>query len=194
MIRVDRASFQESPADVAAKWPTRLSWPAGDTPAWTLASVEERCDAPTLVARFEIGAEHADVPLPILRPARCAASSSVPVDLLGASSQGAILSIRGDLVAIPGEASPHPTVAEALALPAGGTVEPGAARSPDGAVIAVSTPRGALVATLKGTGRGASARLWTAPALDGATACVPNDAADRLACAVKGAVAIYDAK
>jgi len=53
---------------------------------------------------------------------------------------------------------------------------------------------GALVATLKGTGRGAAAKLWTSPALDGATACVPNNAADRIACAVKGAVAIYDAK
>jgi hypothetical protein len=194
VIRVDRASFEESSVDPAPKWPVRLAWPAGDTPTWTLASVEARCDAPTLIARFDIGAEHADVPLPILTPARCTSGARLPVDLLGTSSQGALLSVRGDLVALPGEATPRAVLAEALALPAGTAVEPGAARSPDGAVIAISTPRGALVATLKGTGRSASAKLWTAPALDGATACVPNDAADRIACAVKGAVAVYDAK
>jgi hypothetical protein len=73
-------------------------------------------------------------------------------------------------------------------------VEPGTGRSPDGTVIALTTSRGVLVAALKGQGRGAVAKLWTAPAADGASACVPNNAGDRIACVVKGAAAIYAAK
>jgi hypothetical protein len=195
VVRVDGSTFAESPVDPAPKWPTRLAWPAGDTPSWTLTAVEERCDAPTLVARFAIGgADRVDVPLPILTPARCTPGARVPVDLVGASSQGAILAVRGDLVAVPLEATLHPALAETLALSPGAAVEPGAARSPNGTVIAVTTPRGVLVASLKGAGRSASGRLWTNPALDGASACVPDDTGDRLACAVKDAVAIYDAK
>lgn len=189
VVRVDRTSFMESPVDAALAWPTRLV-----TPAWTLLSVEERCDAPTLIARFDIGGAPADVPLPVLTPSRCVASSRVPVDLLGSSAQGALFAVHGDVIAVPRETSPRPALAEALAQAPGVPVELGAARSPDGTVIAITTARGALVATLKGPGRGATAKLWTSPALDGATACVPNNAADRIACAVKEAVAIYDAK
>jgi hypothetical protein len=195
VVRVDGSTFAESPVDPPPRWPTRLSWPAGDTPSWTLAAVEERCDAPTLVARFSIaGADRVDIPLPILTPSRCTPGARVPVDLLGASSQGALLAVRGDLVAVPLEATPHPALAETLALPPGAAVEPGAARSPNGAVIAVTTARGVLVASLKGAGRSASGRLWTNPTLDGASACVPDDTGERLACAVKDAAAIYDAK
>jgi hypothetical protein len=191
-VRVDHASFQEAPDDTAVRWPTRLS--TGEPPSWTLVSVEGRCDLPTLVGRFEIGGERTDVPLPLLTPARCAASPAVPVDLLGASTQGAILSVRGELVAIPLAPSPRPALAEALAIVPGSAVEPGAGRSPDGSVLALSTGRGVLVATLKRQGRGASARLWTAPAADGAVACVPTSGADRIACVVNAAAAIYDAK
>ena len=193
VVRVDRTSFEEMPIDAALKWPSRLAWPAGDAPAWTLASIEERCGSPTLIARFEIGGESTEVPLPLLTPARCAGSPRVAVDLLGASTQGALLAVRGDVIAIPLEAPPRPVLAEALALAPAAAVELGAARSPDGSVVALATPRGVLVAALKGQGRRATAKLWTAPALDNATACVPNNTADRIACAVKGAVAIYDA-
>jgi hypothetical protein len=194
VLRVDRASFAESPIDAAVKWPTRLAWgPSPDAPAWTLAAVEERCDSPTLVARFEAGGGTIDVALPILTPARCAAAR-VPVDLLGPSAQGDLVSIRGDVVAFSREASPHAAIAEGLAAAPGAAVPLGAARSPDGAVVAISTPRGVLVAQIKGQGRSAAATLWTTPALDGATACAPSNAADRIACAVKGAVAIYDAR
>ncbi len=193
VVRVDRTSWEESPIDAALKWPTRLAWPV-ETPAWTLLAVEERCDSPTLIARFQVGGEGVDVPLPILTPPRCVPSARVPVDMLGASAQGALLSIRGDLIAVPREAQPRPALADALALAPDTSVELGAARSPDGKGIALTTSRGVLVATLKGQGRAATARLWTSPALDSATACVPNNAADRIACAVKGAVAIYDAR
>jgi hypothetical protein len=199
ILRVDRTSWEERPIDAALRWPTRLAPPArsappGDAPAWTLTAVEERCDAPTLVGRFETGGATVELPLPILTAARCVAGARIAVDLLGASSQGALFAVRGDVVAVPVEAPPRPVVADAFALAAGAAVELGAARSPEGGVVALTVPRGALVAKLKGTGRGASARLWTAPALDEAAACVPNDAADRIACAVKGAVAIYDAQ
>ena len=104
----------------------------------------------------------------------------------------------GVRIAVPGvgvegaQALADGSLRQALRLQA--AVELGAARSPDGAVVALSTSRGVLVATLKGQGRAASAKLWTAPALDSASGCVPNNAADRIACAVKGAVAIYDAR
>ncbi len=193
VIRVDGTSFQEQPDASANRWPARLAWPAGPTPTWTLAAVEERCDAPTLVARLEAGGDKSFVPLPVLSPARCTPSTSVPADLLGTSAQGALLAVRGDVVAVPLEATPHPAPAESLGIAPGTTVEPGAARSPDGAVVALSTVRGILVATLKDQARKATARLWTAPSADGATACVPSTA-DRIACLVKGAAAIYDAK
>ncbi len=193
VIRVDRTSWEETPIDAALKWPTRLAFPV-EAPAWTLVSVEERCDAPTLVARFAIGSETSDVPLPILTPAHCVPSARVPVEMLGTSAQGALLSVRGDLVAVPRETQPRALLAEALAQASGTAVELGAARSPDGAVVALTSSRGVLVATLKGQGRAATAKLWTSPALDSATACVPNNTADRIACAVKGAVAIYDAR
>jgi len=193
VVRVDRTSWEEAPIDAALKWPTRLAWPA-EAPAWTLVSVEERCDAPTLVARFSVAGETLDVPLPILTPSRCIPSPRVPVDMLGGSAQGLLLSIHGDLLALPRDAQPRPVLADTLALAPGSSVELGAARSPDGKAIALATSRGVLVATLKGQGRAATAKLWTSPALDSPTACVPNNAADRIACAVKGAVAIYDAR
>jgi hypothetical protein len=193
ILRVDRTSFEERPIDAAIRWPTRLAAP-GEAPAWTLTAVEEPCDAPTLIGRFETGGSSVELPLPILAPARCTAGARVPVDLLGASSQGGLFAVRGDVVAVPFDAPPKPVLAEAFAAAPGAPVELGAARSPEGSVIALMVARGALVAKLKGAARGASARLWTAPALDEAAACVPNDAADRIACAVKDAVAIYDAQ
>ncbi len=150
------------------------------------------------MARFEIGADHVDVPLPVLTPSRCVASPRVPVDFLGTSEQGALFAVGGDVMAIPHDASPRPVPAESLALAPGATVESSARRDrPDGAALATwSPPRGVLVATPKGAQpRSPIARsCWTTPTLDNATACAPNDAADRIACAVKGAVAIYDAR
>ncbi len=183
VVRVDHASFVESRVDPAPAWPTRLAFTpaaAGDAgapagaPAWTLTSVETRCDAPTLVARFEAASETFDTPLPILTPAHCS-PARIPAEILGPSPQGDLIAVRGELVAIPHEAPPHPTLPESLALPAGTALPPGVARSPDGTVIAVTMANGVLVAQLKGQGRGATAKLWTNPALDGATACVPGD-------------------
>jgi hypothetical protein len=192
VIRVDRTSFDEAPIDAALRWPVRLAAPF-DAPVWTLAGIEERCDAPTLVARFEVGGEPTEVPLPIPTPLRCAGAAHVPADFLGASPEGELIAVRGEILAVPREAPPRPALAEGLGLAPGAVAPLGAPRSPNGAVIAFTTPRGVLVATLKGQGRAASARIWTSPALDGASACVPNDAGDRIACVVKGAVAIYDA-
>jgi hypothetical protein len=193
IVKVDRVSFEETRVEAALRWSSPLA-PLADPPAWTLASVEERCDAPTLVARFASGTDTTDVPLPVLARPRCTGTTRVPIDALGTAKQGVLVGVRGEIVAIPTAAPPHPVLADALAAPPGGTPELGAARSPNGAVVALSVPRGVLVATLDGPARGAKAKLWTTPALDAATACVPNDAADRIACVVKGAVAIYDAK
>ena len=192
VIRVDRTSFEETPVDAAFKWPVRLEAPP-DAPLWTLAGIEERCDAPTLIARFEAGGEPTEVPLPIPTPARCSGTEHVPAAFLGESPQGELVAVRGEVIAVPREAPPRPTLADALGLAPGAVPPLGAPRSLNGSVIALTTARGVLVATLKGQGRAAAAKVWTSPALDGASACVPNNAGDRIACVVKGAVAIYDA-
>jgi hypothetical protein len=194
VIRVDRASFDEAPVDAALAWPGALSWPSGDAPTWQLTAIEERCDAPTLLAHFKTGDGALDVPLPILTPARCTASPRVAADVLGAGAQGLLIAVRGDVAAIPLHDSPRPAAAESLALAPGAAVPLGAARSPDGAVIAVSTARGVLVASVKPTGRGMSGRLWTGPMADGGAACVPSNGGDRIACVLPAGVAIYDSK
>lgn len=194
VVRVDGASFEEAPADAAPVWPGRLVWPTPEAPAWTLTAVEERCDAPTLIGRFELGGEVTDVPLPVATSPRCATNGRASIDVLGASAQGTLFAVRGDVVALPGQSPPRPALAESFALAAGAAVELGAARSPDGAVIALPTSRGVLVATLKGQARGATAKLWTSPAGDAASSCVPSNRGERLACVVEKGVAIYDAK
>lgn len=194
VVRVDHASFEEVPADAALRWPNRVAWPTGDAPTWTLTAVEERCDAPTLVGRFDLGGEVTDVPLPVATWPRCTAGARLPIDALGTSAQGTLFAVRGEVVALPAQSSPRPVLADALVLAAGAPVELGAARSPDGAVIALPTSRGVLVAALKGQGRGATARLWTSPGGDGASSCVPSNRAERLACVVSNGVALYDAK
>lgn len=185
VVRVDQSSFEETPLD-APRWPVRLGWPAGDAPSWTLTAVEESCDAPTLIAQLGGGG----VPLPIATPTRCAAGAPLPIDLLG----GGLIAVRGEVLSLPLQSAPRPTIAESLA--AAPPVELGAARSPDGHTIAVTTSRGPLVVHLKGAGRGGSARLWTMPAVDNATSCVPNNGGERIACVVARAkgVAVYDAR
>jgi hypothetical protein len=194
VIKVDHVSFEEARVDAALLWPSQLASPT-NPPAWTLASVEERCDAPTLLARFGASAaEPIQVPFPILAGPRCTEAARVPLDLLGTTQQGALLAIRGELVVVPAEAPPRPVLTDAFVAAPSASVELGAARSPNGRVVAVSTVRGVLVATVEGAGRAAKAKLWTTPAVDSASACVPNDTADRIACVVQKAVAIYDAK
>lgn len=207
VVRVDHASFDETPLDdggAAAGWPGRLTFPPGvgaASPTWTLTGVEERCDAPALLARFDVGGQAGEVALPVAVSARCAAGP-IPVDFLGTSAQGALLAVRGEVVVLPMETPPRPALAEALAPAPGAAVDPGAARLPDGSVIALPASRGVLVAVLKGGGRGASAKLWTAPVEDEASACVPANVGagagasggGRLACVVRqgASAAIYD--
>lgn len=192
VLRIDRTSFTEAPVDAALSWPTRLASPP-DAPAWTLTAVEERCDSPTLVARFETP-DKLDVPLPILTPARCTQTASLPVDLLGRAGSSLLLAVRGEVVAIGEAAPPRVATPDALAPPQGAAVELGAARSPDGATFAYATPRGVLVATAKGSGRAVSARFWPRPLADGAFACVPSNKGERLACALADGAAIYERK
>lgn len=188
LVRVDAASFAESKADEALAWPKKLIWPS-DTPAWELNRVDDACDLGLGAARFGYAGVVETVPLPVPTPPRCVTGGG-PVDLLGAGSAGILFAYRGEVLAIPLAAPPRVVAAESLAAPA----EKGTARSPDGGTIAISTARGILVAVLKGAGRGASARLWTAPIVDGGRACVPGDLGRRLACAVANGAAIYDAK
>ncbi len=196
---VDRTSFEGEgpPSDAALGRPTRLPPPSHprDAPPHLDPHLHRRAlrTPPPSSRTSEVGHDPLDSPLPILTPTHCT-PGRVPADLLGPTAPGDHIAVRGDLIVLPRESPPHPALAETLALAPSTPVPLGAARSPDGSVLAVSTTRGVLVAQIKAQGRSVAAKLWTAPALDNATACVPNDAADRIACAVKGAAAIYDAK
>jgi hypothetical protein len=189
VVRVDRATFGEAAADAPTRWPSAIA-SSPDSPEWTLAGVEERCDGPTLVARFE-GADRASVeaPLPLLVSPRCTPATDVNAVPLGRSAQGHLIAVRGEILVIPAASPPRPALAQELGA---ASVEPGAGRAPGGAVIALPTARGTLVAKLKGSARAASARLWQLP--EGASSCAPNDAADRIACVVGGAAVIYGAR
>jgi hypothetical protein len=191
-VRVDRTSFAESPVDPGLIWQRRIAWPPGDAPRWTLVGVEQRCGEPTLMGRFEIGAETTTAPLPIPTPPRCTPIQSLRVDALGTSSQGLLFAVRGDVVALAKEDTPKPAMVEGFSMPP--PIDRGVARSPNGGTIALAGPRGVLVAVLTGSDRRASAKLWAAPIIDGASACVPSDAGERLACVVAQGAAIYDAR
>ena len=197
VFRVDRTAFSEARVDAALVWPKRLSFPS-DAPAWTLSGVEQRCDESVLLAHFETrkGEEvgKTDVLLPIAIPARCTPSPRLPVDLLGSSTQGMLFAVQGEVIAVPAAEPPRPVLAETFTAVPGAAVPLGVARSPDGGTLAISTVRGVLVVAPKGPGRAVSGKLWTGLEADGASLCVPADGGARLACVVKGAAAIYEAK
>lgn len=198
VTRIDRTTFAETPASVAA-WPDKLV--AG---SFALVRVEQRCDSPTLIAVFEDTSEgssapSAESPLPIFAPVtprglpgygRCSAITSVPVAPVGwVPELGLVVGLGPELVAI--KKQPEATVVSLprLPLPAPldvGSVPAGAARSPDGATIAVPTSRGLLVAPA-----GGAAKLWTGQEIDQASACTPSAGGARVACVGGGAAMIY---
>jgi hypothetical protein len=191
VIRVDKASFAETTADPQPAWPRDLAFPEGDAPTWRLGAIEDGCEGAVVRGSFLLDGTPSVVPLPVLTPARCAEGTRAPVNLLGLGAQGFLVAVRGEILAIPAASPPKPVLADSFA--SAGPVPRGAARSPDGGTIAVSTTRGALVAAVK-SGRSVSAKLWTGPQVDNAGPCVPANGGARLACVVKEGVAIYDAK
>lgn len=197
VIRVDRTSFSEARVDAALVWPKRLSFPA-EAPTWTLSGVEQRCDESVLLAHFETkkGEEvgKTDILLPVAIPARCTPSPRLQVDLLGSSTQGMLLAVQGEVIALPAADPPRPVLAETFTAAPGAAVPLGVARSPDGGTLAIPTVRGVLVASARGSTRAISGKLWTGLDADGASLCVPDDGGGRLACVIKGAAAIYEAK
>ena len=91
----------------------------------------------------------------------------------------------------------HPSAASPQAI---GTPVTWTARATDSGAgpltfqFSVQSPGGSFLVVRDFNVGSKGSKLWTSPALDSPTACVPNNAADRIACAVKGAVAIYDAR
>jgi hypothetical protein len=200
VVRVDHASFEESPVDPAPPWPTELRWSGTGGPPWSLGAIDTGCAwETTFSARFGVDDEAPHVtimPLPIAVsvPIPCEQQTLHSVVHLGTSTQGYLVAAQGEVLALAADATRKAVVAESFALAPGVTTPPGAARSPDGGTIALPMSRGVLVVALKGTGRGGSAKLWTMPATDGGSSCVPANGGERLACAVRKGVAIYDAK
>lgn len=200
VTRIDRTSFAETPASMAA-WPDKLV--AG---SFALVRVEQRCDSPTLIAVFEdtegSAASRAESPLPLFAPVtarglpgygRCMPVANIPVTPVGwVPELGLVIGVGPDLVAV--KKQPEATVVSLpkLPLPAPldvGSVPAGAARSPDGATIAVPTSRGLLVAPA-----GGAAKLWQGKEIDQASACVPSPGGARVACVGGGAALIYKIK
>ena len=190
VVRIDHTAFAEAPIDAALSWPVRLASPATAASPWTILSVERRCDEATLMAHLESG----EVALPIAVPPKCTPSARVTTELLGASEQGALLAVGADVVTIPLVSPLKPVVPDSLAPAAGTAVELGAARSPNGSVIAVPTDHGVFVATVKSGARTAKGKLWSGPDLFGAYLCVPSNGGDRLACVTGTTATIFEAK
>src|SRR5262249_9554582 len=149
LVRADAAALAEAPAE-PRPWPTAFAHPTVD-PAWKLLKVEQRCDAPTAVAHFEVkqggAASQTEVPLPIATPPRCKGGPLQAI-ALGQNALGALLAVGADVVQIPLAAAPVARAPDALLAQPLTEEELGAARSPDGLSLAIPTPRGALVATI----------------------------------------------
>jgi hypothetical protein len=194
VVRADKTTFAETAVDPAPAWPKRLAWPASDAPSWTLTDVDECGGRSGPIAAFN----KPDVlfhALPVQPYVRCASDiSRPPVDMLGTTSQGLLFAFRGNVMAVAAQLPVRVSVADTFAAAPGAPVERGTARSPNGGTIALRVSRGVLVAVLKGTGRNASAKLWTTPLVDGANACVPSDGGERLACVTAKGAAIYEAR
>jgi hypothetical protein len=216
VVRVDRTSFAETPATMAA-WPEKLSTdpsrdpsaPGAQAGGWALARVEQRCDSPVLLAVFEDTSGRADpslaraeAALPILGPVtarglpslgRCTSISSVPITPLGVVPElGLVIGVGPELVGVKKQGDATVVSLVKLPLPAPidpGAVSAGAGRSPDGATITVPTSRGLLVAPA-----GSSARLWTGQEVEQASSCTPSSGGARVACVGGGAALIYEVR
>ncbi|XXY44580.1 hypothetical protein WME91_31715 [Sorangium sp. So ce269] len=194
VVRVDPATSTESATDVPP-WPAAIH--AG--PA-QLVAVERRCDAPTLLALFRSSPDavgEMEVPLPLLRsqgpraraasPERCAGTERLPFSPLAASEGGFDIALGAALVSIDLRAAAP--ASSALSFPLTTPAPQGAARSPDGATLAVPAAGGLLVATA-----GGPARLWSGGDLAQGTACAPANGGARVACVVGAAAVIFEAK
>jgi hypothetical protein len=193
VVRVDGTTFEETRGDAGAAWQSELGAPVGAGGGrWTLIGVEERCTSATLVATFEVDHQTREFPVPILASPRCSETTRAAFEFLGRTRQGEIVSVRNELFALATDSAPKPDLVETLAVSSDTAPEPGTARSPDKATVAVTTSRGALVASVKDGLRVVEAKLWTAPVNDGAKACVPSNGGRRLACAQSSSVVLYE--
>ncbi|MDC0679929.1 hypothetical protein [Sorangium atrum] len=196
VVRVDPATSTESATDIPP-WPAAVH--AG--PA-ELVAVERRCDAPTLLGLFRSSPDavgEMEVPLPLLRgqgprarpgaalPERCAGTERLPFVPLAASERGFDIALGAALISIDLRAAAP--ASSALSFPLTTPAPQGAARSPDGATLAVPAAGGLLVATA-----GGAARLWTGGDLAQATACAPANGGARVACVAGAAAVIFEAK
>src|SRR5207237_3064344 len=116
--------------------------------------------------------------------ASCAALQTMRVTPIDADdAQGLVFAIGAEVMAI--DAKPS---AGAAVIRERGTSIFGSARSPDGASVALATPRGVLVQT------GGRARLLTGAEVTGAWGCTSANDGTRVACVIGGAAAILDTK
>jgi hypothetical protein len=206
VVRVDHTSFAETPADVVP-WPTPVAWlPDGaqarpEMPeAWVLSGVEQRCAEGTVVARVRTASGALDAVLPIAgplgeggfpQPAQpCKPISDLPVVPLGISGAGLLFSVGLEPLSLGAPEAGKPPAAARLSFPLTSALRPaGAARSPDGATVAVPSGHGVLVFT-----SGGSAKRWTGNDLALAWGCVPSNGGARIACVVGAAAAILEAR
>src|SRR5262249_13800757 len=116
----------------------------------------------------------------------CVGIANVPWVPLGASGTELVIAVGTDIVSIDhGPASRAST--KTLPLGAADALR-GAARSPDGASVALPFDAGVLVVS------GTTARRWVDPALQGAWGCVPSNGGKRLACVSGGEAMIWEAR
>jgi hypothetical protein len=193
VARIDAVTFAQSDAGLPT-WPERFAAPdntAGDSApspsSYAIAAIEQSCDEPVLSALMQ-GAPAPDgeprrirIPLPIAARTPCVPIAAVPWVPLGASGSELVVAVGTEVVSIDHGPTPR---ASTKPLPLGGAgMLRGAARSPDGAAVALPFDAGVLVVS------GTKAQRWIDPALQGASGCVPSNGGKRLAC-VKGGEAM----
>jgi hypothetical protein len=180
VVRVDPVQGDEASAEDVATWRVPVVSPDG---AYRWTEAYDACDGVALHATFAATGSDAlrDVPLPVPPPmgARCeragAHGDPVPAQAVAWGAGGLEAIVAGEPVLL----STDLARATPLLLPLGQPVTLGAPRSPGGRVVVEPTSMGLLV-------RGARARLFRAPELEGGYAelrdCAVSDDAARVAC------------
>jgi hypothetical protein len=185
VVRVDLASFEEGPAEIAA-WPSQVLAP-GEQSRWLEAY--HACEGVALRATFAptgSEGEMRELLLPVAPRlgARCVdgrgeAASAVP---LAWGPRGLEALVAG----IPLLLRPEANVAVGMASMVGQSPPLGSARSPSGAAMALATAEGVLVI-------GKKSQRCRAPELEPyaeLSACTVNDEATRIACTKRGRVVV----
>ncbi len=181
VVKVDVGAGTEGAADALA-WPRGVAWRNGDTSIDVLGAsrtcdpVERRVHATAREAKTSAVLPSVLDIIPRGTGKSACKPGSLPLAALSTSGDGATIAVGAEVFRLTFDDRGLSATPVTSAL--GGTAlsPPGAARSADGKVLALSLEEGLLVSTASGVER------WRGAELAGLGPCVPNAAASRVAC------------